>query len=90
MSSEHDDRVIHALAVGASLADLDSAEALALLRAPSVNLRRVAAYHLGLLVSNDEADELIRKELTTVALSDSDSEVRGWAQFGLDTSREHS
>src|SRR5579885_1025326 len=66
---ETDDRVIQALAAGASLASLDNGEALALLRAAEVNLRRVAAYHLGMVVSDDEDDELIRDALRTIALS---------------------
>lgn len=85
---ETEDSVVHALAAGTSLSDLSNAEALGLLRSTNANLRRIAAYNLGMVVSSDHEDEPIRAELRTAAASDPDSEVRWWAQFGLDTSRD--
>lgn len=84
-SGEKEDQVIDALAIGASLSGLARDEALALLRAPHANLRRVAAHHLALAVSSDEEDEPVRAALRAAGASDTDQHVLGWAQFGLDT-----
>jgi hypothetical protein len=81
--------VIHAFAVGANLSDLADAEALRLLRSSNASLRRVATYHLAMVVWSDDEDEPLRNELRIAASSDPDPEVRWWAQFGLDSSGEN-
>jgi hypothetical protein len=87
LAVETDREVRDAIASGLELvwaSEAGTTEALTLVGHANVNMRYAAAHFLGLTSSDDPADgaELAALE---VLKSDSDPDVRGWAEFGLET-----